>query len=87
MGGAGINPTLVANFGDLRIVNSYTLWYCYTMHGKKLVLQLAPMREFRRELAYLYAKRSSVDELIRSLREYERYQSKREGQYPRRRTA
>jgi len=40
---------------------------------------MVPMREFHKELAYLYARRMSVDELINSLREYQKYHPKREG--------
>jgi hypothetical protein len=53
------------------------------MPAKKAVFPLVPRYEFQKELAYLYARRYSVDELIRSLREYQRYQIKRERPMPR----
>jgi hypothetical protein len=40
---------------------------------QKVLMELGPAREFRKELEYLYARRAALDTLIRSLQEYERY--------------
>ena len=37
-----------------------------------------PNRQFRKELEYLYARRSAVDTLIRSLEDYDRFRPKPE---------
>ena len=36
-----------------------------------------PVREFRKELEYLYARRTAVDSLIQSLEEYNRFRERR----------
>lgn len=43
-------------------------------------------RDFRKELEYLYARRSAVDSLIQSLEQYDRFQV-RQLEAPERRTA
>lgn len=52
--------------------------------GRKAPVEIASSPEFKKELEHLYARRSSVDALIRSLEEYERFREKSDG---RRKTA
>ena len=44
--------------------------------GRKGTVEIASSREFKKELDHLYAKRSTIDELIRSLQAYERFRQK-----------
>jgi hypothetical protein len=45
------------------------------MFAKKAHSASAPARTYRKELEYLYARRSAIDTLIQSLEEYDRYRS------------
>lgn len=47
-----------------------------TMFAKKPPVPFAPIRGFEKELEYLYARRSLIDTLIRSLEEYDRFREK-----------
>ena len=44
--------------------------------AKKAPVIIAPVRGFRKELDYLYARRSAIDALIESLEQYDRYRDK-----------
>ena len=45
------------------------------MFAKKPPCAPPPNRTFRKELEYLYARRSAIDTLIESLEEYDRFRS------------
>ena len=49
---------------------------CTMQSVKKPSAPLPPLRGMRRELQYLYARRSTIDALIESLQQYERYSAK-----------
>jgi len=38
--------------------------------SKKATVEMSPERDYRRELEFLYARRSAIDSLIASLEEY-----------------
>jgi len=44
-----------------------------TMLSAKKASPLKPVRDYQRELEYLYARKSAIDSLIASLEEYDRY--------------
>lgn len=44
---------------------------------KKAPVMIAPARISRRDLEHLYARRSAIDAVIRSLEEYDRFRTKR----------
>ena len=46
------------------------------LSGRKAPVEIASSREFKKALEHLYARRSTVDALIRSLEEYERFREK-----------
>jgi hypothetical protein len=46
------------------------------MLAKKALASISSSREFRKELQYLYARRTAVDALIESLQEYDRFRPK-----------
>ena len=46
------------------------------MFAKKIRTEAAPSREYRKELAYLYARRTTVDTLIQSLEHYDRFRAR-----------
>ena len=54
------------------------VWYNCTMSVGKRPFSQKRALEFRRELAYLYARREAVDKAIASLEAYGRYQPKTE---------
>ncbi len=56
----------------------YTLWYLCTMLGKKALSSPSDEQNIRRELEYLYHRRSAVEMLIRSLEQYDRFRSQGE---------
>lgn len=43
------------------------------LSAKKSTVTLNPLRNYKRELDQLYARRSAIDSLIASLEEYDRY--------------
>jgi hypothetical protein len=45
------------------------------LHKKSPVI-LVPARSIKKELEYLYARKSALDELIQSLESYERFRSR-----------
>jgi len=47
------------------------------MFAKKEPGSLSPNRAYRKELDYLYARKSAIDNLIQSLEDYSRFRSKR----------
>ena len=55
------------------------------MFAKKALTSPAPARTYRKELEYLYARRTAIDTLIQSLEEYDRFRSIRDN--PPRKTA
>ncbi len=52
------------------------LWYNRTMPSQNVLIPSKRDLGFRRELAYLYARRDALDKLIASLEAYGRYQPK-----------
>ncbi len=46
---------------------------CTMSPEKKVPVVLTPARHYRRELEQLYARRSAIETLIRSLEAYDRY--------------
>ncbi len=46
---------------------------CTMPLGKKAYISLVPARRLKKELEYLYARRSAVDLLIESLERYDRF--------------
>ena len=46
------------------------------MFAKKIRLSPSSTREYRKELEYLYARRTTVDTLIESLEHYSRFRGK-----------
>ena len=48
------------------------------MFAKKTLSSPSPARTYRKELEYLYARRTAIDTLIQSLEEYDRFRSIRE---------
>ena len=55
------------------------------MFAKKTLPPTPPDRTYRKELEYLYARRTAIDTLIQSLEEYDRFRSIRDN--PPRKTA
>ena len=55
------------------------------MFAKKALTSSSPARTYRKELEYLYARRTAIDTLIQSLEEYDRFRSIRDN--PPRKTA
>ena len=53
------------------------LWYICTMSAKKELPASAPVPAYRKELEYLYARRSAIDTLIESLQDYDRFREVR----------
>jgi len=47
------------------------------MFAKKELPASAPVAEYRKELEYLYARRSAIDALIESLEDYDRFRETR----------
>ena len=47
------------------------------MFAKKELPASAPVPEYRKELEYLYARRSAIDALIESLEDYDRFRETR----------
>jgi len=45
------------------------------MFAKKSLATPPPARPYRKELEYLYARRSAIDTLIQSLEEYDRFRA------------
>lgn len=45
------------------------------LSAKKNPVTFAAIRDFQKELEYLYARKSAIDSLIASLEEYERYRA------------
>lgn len=58
----------------------------YTMRSKRAVARAGPDAEVKKELAYLYLRRTSIEALIRSLERYERF-SPRPTEIKKRKTA
>jgi hypothetical protein len=56
------------------------------MLAKKGLPPTSPARPNRKELEYLYARRSAIDSLIQSLEEYDRFRARRLEE-PKRKTA
>ena len=48
---------------------------CTMLSAKKNPVMTETVRDYQREIEYLYARKSTVDSLIASLEEYERYRS------------
>jgi len=57
-----------------------------TMLVKKGLSSPSPARPNRKELQYLYARRTAIDTLIQSLEEYDRFRARRVEE-PKRKTA
>jgi hypothetical protein len=57
-----------------------------TMFAKKALTSATPTA-YRKELEYLYARRTAVDTLIESLELYDRFRAKPAGQGSKRKTA
>ena len=47
------------------------------MFVKKASMSTSPSREHRKQLQYLYARRTAIDTLIQSLEEYDRFRALR----------
>lgn len=45
------------------------------LSAKKPTVTLHPIRNYQRELQYLYARRSAIDSVIESLEAYDRYRA------------
>ncbi len=45
------------------------------MSAKKTMLTVTPDRNYQRQLEQLYARRSAIDALIASLKDYDRYKA------------
>jgi hypothetical protein len=70
------------------IVYCCTFWYmCTMLFQKKVPITLIPSRSLKKELEYLYARRSAIDSLIESLEGYTRYRTERVLRPDKRRTA
>ncbi|HYW47927.1 MAG TPA: hypothetical protein VE959_33985 [Bryobacteraceae bacterium] len=54
---------------------------------KKAPVTLEPTRSFKKELDYLYARRSAIDGLIQSLEDYTRFRADKMTRQDKRRTA
>jgi hypothetical protein len=57
------------------------------MFANKVPSSPAPPRTYRKELEYLYARRSAIDTLIQSLEEYDRFRAIRGENNRQRKTA
>jgi hypothetical protein len=55
--------------------------------GKKSTVTLNPVRNYQRELEYLYARRSAIDAVINSLESYDRYRAAAPARVGQRKTA
>jgi hypothetical protein len=68
-------PTIeIGRILAILIVFAWIIWYTCTMPlGKKAYIPLVPTRRLKKELEYLYARRSAVDLLIESLERYDRF--------------
>ncbi len=55
----------------------YEFWYICTMFVKKAPNSASPVRAHRKQLEYLYARRSAIDALIQTLEDYGRFRSMR----------
>jgi hypothetical protein len=56
------------------------------MFAKKVLTSPIPARPFRKELEYLYARRTAIDTLIESLEQYDRFRAIR-AESPKRKSA
>ncbi len=83
MRGADLYRNIEPGNPDVLVVFETVVWYMCTMLVHRVVLPMTPIREFRKELQYLYERRSAVEALIRSLEEYARYQPRHEKHRPR----
>jgi hypothetical protein len=45
------------------------------LSAKKKAVTIDTVRDYQRELEYLYARKSAIDSLIESLEEYDRYRA------------
>ena len=57
------------------------------MFAKKALTATSSSRNYRKELDYLYARRTAVDALIQSLEEYDRYRARTATQPVKRKSA
>jgi hypothetical protein len=57
------------------------------MLAKKVISQATQGRSYRRELDYLYARKSAVDTLIQSLQEYDRFRARSSARVSKRKSA
>ena len=59
---------------------------CTMPSAKKNAVMIDTVRDYQRELEYLYARRSAIDSLIQSLEEYDRFRA-RQMEEPKRKSA
>jgi hypothetical protein len=64
-------------YTDSSIVNFWEFWYICTMFVKKAMTSSSPGGMRRKQLDYLYARRTAIDSLIRTLEEYDRFREVR----------
>jgi hypothetical protein len=57
------------------------------MFAKKAVDSLSSGRTYRKELEYLYARRTAIDALIQSLADYDRFRARTASQPSKRKSA
>lgn len=57
------------------------------LSAKKSAVTLNPVRDYQRELQRLYARRTTIDSLIASLEEYDRYKASAPARLGQRKTA
>jgi len=58
------------------LIFDWNFRYLYTMVAEKIPIDIDHVRRYETELKTLYARRSTIDDLIESLKDYDKYRAR-----------